>query len=30
MPAWGATLKDSEIQMLVDYLRVLSGTKAQE
>lgn len=30
MPSWGATLKDSDIQLLVEYLRRLSGTGAVE
>lgn len=30
MPSWGATLKDSDIQLLVEYLRTLSGAKTSE
>jgi mono/diheme cytochrome c family protein len=27
MPSWGAVIKDSDINLLVDYLRALSGTR---
>jgi mono/diheme cytochrome c family protein len=30
MPSWGATLKDADIQLLVEYLRRLSGTAGAE
>lgn len=30
MPSWGATLKDVDIQLLVEYLRRLSGTGGAE
>lgn len=29
MPAWGAVLKENQIQEIVGYIRVLSGTKKE-